>query len=131
MSAPTTTSRPEEASGRHTTRVGVLMAALLAACFAFQLNASMLSPALKNIEESFGASSAEIGLTQTAFFTSAALFSLFLPRLGDVLGRRKVLTGMLVLMAVGCVVAALAPSVPVLFVGRIIQGVSGPVVPSV
>ncbi|WP_406724337.1 MFS transporter [Streptomyces sp. GD-15H] len=130
MSAPTTLNRPgDEMSGRRTTRVGVLMAALLAACFAFQLNASMLSPALKNIEESFGASSAEIGLTQTAFFTSAALFSLFLPRLGDVIGRRKVLAGMLALMAVGCVVAALAPSVPVLFVGRIIQGVSGPVVP--
>ena len=129
MSAPTTVNRPDGTSGRRATRVGVLMAALLAACFAFQLNASMLSPALRNIEESFGASSAEIGLTQTAFFTSAALFSLFLPRLGDVIGRRRVLAGMLALMAVGCVVAALAPSVPVLFVGRIIQGVSGPVVP--
>ncbi len=110
-------------------RIGVLVTALLAACFAFQLNASMLSPALKNIEDTLGASSAEIGLTQTAFFTSAALFSLFLPRLGDVLGRRRVLTGMLGLMVVGCVVAALATSVPMLFAGRVIQGVSGPVVP--
>ncbi|GAA3378865.1 MFS transporter [Streptomyces sannanensis] len=129
MSVPTTTSRTDEASVHRTTRVSVLMIALLAACVAFQLNASMLSPALKNIEDSFGVSSAEIGLTQTAFFTSAALFSLFLPRLGDVIGRRKVLVGMMALMAVGCVVAALAPSVPVLFIGRIIQGVSGPVVP--
>ncbi|KJY43034.1 multidrug ABC transporter [Streptomyces sp. NRRL B-1568] len=110
-------------------RVGVLVTALLTACIAFQLNASMLSPALKNIEDSLGASSAEIGLTQTAFFTSAALFSLFLPRLGDVIGRRKVLVGMLALMVVGCVVAALAQSVPMLFVGRVIQGASGPTVP--
>ncbi|MFF4158825.1 MFS transporter [Streptomyces sp. NPDC001678] len=110
-------------------RVGVLVTALLAACVAFQLNASMLSPALKSIEDSLHASSAEIGLTQTAFFTSAALFSLFLPRLGDVIGRRKVLAGMLALMAVGCVVAALAESVPMLFVGRLIQGASGPTVP--
>ncbi|MCC3766831.1 MFS transporter [Streptomyces sp. UNOC14_S4] len=116
-------------TGRRPVRVGVLVTALLAACIAFQLNASMLSPALKSIEDSLGASSAEIGLTQTAFFTSAALFSLFLPRLGDVVGRRKVLTGMLALMAVGCVVAALATSVPMLFAGRIIQGASGPVVP--
>ncbi|MGV9878580.1 uridine transporter UriT [Streptomyces sp. NPDC003006] len=121
--APTTTraSRP--------VRIGVLVTALLAACFAFQLNASMLSPALKNIEDSLGATSAEVGLTQTAFFTSAALFSLFLPRLGDLVGRRKVLAGMLALMVVGCVVAALAESVPMLFVGRVIQGVSGPTVP--
>ncbi|MEU5190669.1 MFS transporter [Streptomyces klenkii] len=110
-------------------RVGVLVTALLTACIAFQLNASMLSPALKSIEDSLGASSAEIGLTQTAFFTSAALFSLFLPRLGDVIGRRKVLVGMLALMAVGCVIAALATSVPMLFAGRIVQGFSGPVVP--
>ncbi|WP_369360243.1 MFS transporter [Streptomyces sp. cg2] len=124
--APRTT---EVSGGGSGVRIGVLVTALLAACFAFQLNASMLSPALKSIEDSLGASSAEVGMTQTAFFTSAALFSLFLPRLGDVLGRRRVLAGMLALMAVGCVVAALATSIPMLFAGRIIQGVSGPVVP--
>ena len=32
-------------------------------------------------------------------------------------------------MTVGCVIAALAPNIPVLFVGRVVQGVSGPVVP--
>ncbi|MEW1672283.1 MFS transporter [Streptomyces noursei] len=125
-----TAPRSTEVSGRGSgVRIGVLVTALLVACFAFQLNASMLSPALKSIEDSLGASSAEVGMTQTAFFTSAALFSLFLPRLGDVLGRRRVLAGMLVLMAVGCVVAALSTSIPMLFAGRIIQGVSGPVVP--
>ncbi|MEU4212504.1 MFS transporter [Streptomyces sp. NPDC026206] len=124
-----TGDRTTGSPGGRTTRVAVLVAALLTACIAFQLNASMLSPALKSIEDSLGATSAEIGLTQTAFFTSAALFSLFLPRLGDVIGRRKVLAGMLALMAVGCVVAALAQSVPMLFVGRVIQGASGPTVP--
>ncbi|MFF7332898.1 MFS transporter [Streptomyces sp. NPDC008150] len=110
-------------------RVGALMAALLVACFAFQLNASMLSPALADMATSLHTTSVSIGNTQTAFFTSAAVFSLFLPRLGDLIGRRKVLTGMLVLMVVGCVVSALAGDVPMLFVGRVLQGVSGPVVP--
>jgi MFS family permease len=109
--------------------VGVLMAALLAACVAFQLNASMLSPALTTIEKDLNTDSAAVGLSQTAFFTSAALFSLFLPRLGDIIGRKKVLSGMLIVMTVGCVIAALAPNINVLFVGRIFQGVSGPVVP--
>ncbi len=107
----------------------VLVVALLAACIAFQLNASMLSPALATIEKELDVSTAEVGLTQTAFFTAAALFSLFLPRLGDMIGRRKVLVGMLAVMAVGCVVAALSPNIELLFVGRILQGVSGPVVP--
>ncbi|NBE55378.1 uridine transporter UriT [Streptomyces boluensis] len=132
MSASFDTSAPATdtgATGGRPTRVWVLVVALLAACFAFQLNASMLSPALKNIEDSLGATSAEVGLTQTAFFTSAALFSLFLPRLGDLVGRRRVLVSMMVLMVVGCVVAALAQNVPTLFVGRVVQGISGPTVP--
>lgn len=48
----------------------------------------MLSPALATIEEELKVDSAAVGLTQTAFFTSAALFSLFLPRWGDIIGRR-------------------------------------------
>ncbi|QFR97648.1 MFS transporter [Streptomyces tsukubensis] len=107
----------------------MLVLALLVACFAFQLNASMLSPALTSIQHSLHASSSEVGLTQTAFFTSAALFSLFLPRLGDLIGRRRVLVAMLALMVIGCVVSALATNVPMLFAGRIIQGASGPTVP--
>ncbi|WP_030149273.1 MFS transporter [Mycetocola saprophilus] len=110
-------------------RVGALMAALLAACVAFQLNASMLSPALVTMAKELNTDDATIGLSQTMFFTAAALFSLFLPRLSDIIGRKRVLLGMLVLMAIGTVVAALATNVEMLFVGRIIQGVTGPVVP--
>lgn len=108
------------------------MTALLVACFAFQLNASMLSPALRLMAKELKTTDDVIGLTQTVFFTAAALFSLFLPRLGDMIGRRKLLTGMMVLTAVGCALSALAGmtgSVALLFVGRVIQGVAGPTVP--
>ena len=109
-----------------------VMTALLVACFAFQLNASMLSPALERMAKELKTTDDVIGLTQTVFFTSAALFSLFLPRLGDMIGRRKLLTGMMALTAVGCALSALAGmtgSVALLFVGRVIQGVAGPTVP--
>jgi MFS family permease len=109
--------------------VTALMVALLAACVAFQLNASMLSPALVTMGEELNTDQATIGLSQTWFFTAAALFSLFLPRLSDIIGRKRILVGMMILMAVGSVIAALAPDVTWLFVGRIIQGVSGPTVP--
>ncbi|WP_125611790.1 MFS transporter [Specibacter cremeus] len=109
--------------------VTALMVALLAACIAFQLNASMLSPALVIMGEELHTNQAVIGLSQTSFFTAAALFSLFLPRLSDIIGRKRVLLAMMVLMAVGSVISALAPDVTWLFVGRIIQGVSGPTVP--
>lgn len=109
--------------------VAALMTALLAACVAFQLNASMLSPALVTMGQELKADQALIGLSQTWFFTAAALFSLFLPRLSDIVGRKKVLVGMMLLMAAGSVIAAVAPDITWLFVGRIIQGVSGPTVP--
>lgn len=109
-----------------------VMTALLVACFAFQLNASMLSPALRVMAKELKTTDDVIGLTQTVFFTAAALFSLFLPRLGDMIGRRKLLTGMMALTAVGCALSALAGmtgSMALLFVGRVIQGVAGPTVP--
>lgn len=106
-----------------------LMTALLVAIFAFQLNASMLSPALVTMQNELNTTADAIGLTQTVFFTAAALFSLFLPRLADLKGRRKVLVGMLALTGIGCVISAAAPNVTVLMVGRALQGVAGPVVP--
>ncbi|MEE1295640.1 MAG: MFS transporter [Bifidobacterium sp.] len=109
--------------------IAALMFALLVAIFAFQLNASMLSPALATMAEQLHTTNTEVNLSQTVFFTAAALFSLFLPRLADLVGRKKTLTGMLLLTGIGCIVSALAPNVTVLMIGRILQGVSGPVVP--
>lgn len=106
-----------------------LMMALLVAIFAFQLNSSMLSPALVQMQNELHTTAVEVGNTQTVFFTACALFSLFLPRLADLVGRRKVLCGMLAITGIGCVVSAMAPSIEVLMVGRIMQGVAGPVVP--
>ena len=109
--------------------IAALMAALLVAIFAFQLNASMLSPALVTMQNELNTTADAIGLTQTVFFTAAALFSLFLPRLADLKGRKKVLSGMLALTGIGCLISAIAPNVTVLMIGRIFQGVAGPVVP--
>lgn len=109
--------------------IAALMVALLAACVAFQLNASMLGPVLITIGTELQANEADVGMSQTAFFTAAALFSLFLPRLSDIKGRKFVLSFMLFIMTFGTILAALAPNIETLFVARIIQGISGPVVP--
>lgn len=114
---------------RTTGSVPALVAALLAAIFAFQLNASMLSPVLATMERELNTTAAQIGLSQTAFFASAALFSLFLPRWGDLIGRKKLMIGILVITGIGSVISAIAPNVEVLSLGRIIQGISGPIVP--
>lgn len=108
--------------------IAFLMVAFLTATFAFQLNASMLSPALVTMQKELNTTATQIGLSQTVFFTSAALFSLFLPRLADLMGRKKVLMGMLLFTVAGCAVSALAPNVTVLLIGRLLQGTAGPIV---
>ena len=107
----------------------LLMAVLLAAAVAFQLNASMLSPVLTTMAHELGTDEAAVGLTQTAFFTGGAMCGLFLPRLSDIVGRRKILLIMLSVMALGGVIAALAPNIGVLMFARALQGIAGPTIP--
>ncbi|MEW2455870.1 MFS transporter [Streptomyces albus] len=121
---PDLTARPAKTAAG----TAALMTALLTACVAFQLNASMLSPALVTMARELRTDEAGTGLSQTAFFTACAMFSLFLPRFSDIAGRRRVLRWMLVVLAAGTVLAALAPNIAVLDIARVIQGVSGPVV---
>ncbi|NDZ79523.1 MFS transporter [Streptomyces sp. SID10853] len=121
------TAGPESADRRSS--VVALVVALLAACTAFQLNASMLSPVLVVMGRELHADQITVGLSQTAFYTGTAVFGLFLPRLSDIAGRRRVLLGMMTVMIAGEVLAALAPDMTVLIVARGIQGVTGAVVP--
>jgi len=109
--------------------IPALVTALLVAIFAFQLNASMLSPVLATMRAELEATDAQIGVTQTAFFAAAALFSLFLPRWGDLVGRRRILMLALTCTFIGSIISAVALNIAMLAIGRIIQGVSGPIVP--
>lgn len=107
----------------------LLMTVLITAAVAFQLNASMLSPVLATMAKELNTDEAAVGLTQTAFFTGGAMCGLFLPRLSDIVGRRKILIIMLAVMAIGGVMAALAPNIGVLLVARALQGIAGPTIP--
>ncbi|HIW95873.1 MAG TPA: MFS transporter [Candidatus Corynebacterium gallistercoris] len=109
--------------------IALLMAVLIAAAVAFQLNASMLSPVLRTMALELDTDEAAVGLTQTAFFTGGAMCGLFLPRLSDIVGRRRILIIMLAVMSLGGIVAALAPNIQVLMVARALQGIAGPTIP--
>jgi MFS family permease len=83
-----------------------LMTALLSACVAFQLNASMMSAVLPTMAKELNTDEVAVGLSQTAFFTSGAIFGVFLPRLSDIRGRRLVLAALLVFVVLGSVLGA-------------------------
>lgn len=71
---------------------------------------------------SFGASPFTITLLFSAFAFFAFLSSPFLGALSDKIGRRPVLIGSIFSTAIGWVVFASATSIPMLFLGRIIDG---------
>lgn len=110
------------------TPLPLLMVAFFLAIFSYQFNASMLSPALPSMSAQLGADSNTISTTQTVFFASSAAFSLFLPRLGDLIGRKRTTLGMLATASLGCVISATAPNILTLCLGRALQGVTGPII---
>lgn len=101
-----------------------LTATLVLGIATYQFATTMVAPALPLISNTFGMSTAFLGLTQSFFFLVAALVEVAVP-ISDRFGRRNMLLACLGLAAVGHVVAALAPSGEVFFVGRLLQGMAG------
>jgi MFS family permease len=65
----------------------------------------------------------------TAYLLSASIFTPILGRVGDLIGKKRTLVAVLVTVAVGCLLAALAPTIGVLIVARVVQGVGGALFP--
>jgi predicted MFS family arabinose efflux permease len=102
-----------------------LLIALLVAVASFQLNATMLAPAIQSMANSLHTSTANVGLGSTLFLFSAALAGIVLPPLSDRIGRRTVLVWSIAVMALGSLVSTVASSVVMLDIGRLLQGTCG------
>lgn len=104
-----------------------LLVGLTMGVIAFQLNATMLNPAVTQMENELGVTTAAIAFSSALFFLSKAIFQVFMPRLSDMIGRRTILLILLGILAVGTLIAMLGPTVEWLYIGRFIQGSCGPV----
>src|SRR3954469_16673288 len=107
----------------------VVFLSLLLAGMAFALSQTVVSPALPEIQHQYGADPASAAWILTSYLLAASVATPIVGKLGDLFGRGRVLTLVLLVFAVGSVVCALAPSLPVLVVGRVIQGVGGGIFP--
>lgn len=127
----TPTSPPSVTGEVSLTRPGpnaaVLILTLLLGVLSFQLNASMVTPALPHIGADFGADSTAVAQVQSMFFLAGAISGPIMGRWSDFLGRRKALLLVLGVMAAGTVLCLLAPTLPLLVAGRFLQGVSSAV----
>ena len=70
-----------------------------------------------------------VGWLVTAFLIVGAAVAAIIGRLGDLYGRRRVLMLALAFAAAGSIISALSTSFTMLLVGRIMQGVTGAVLP--
>lgn len=89
------------------------------------LNVTVANIALPDIAEEFGASPSATSWVVTGFLVTQATLLAVAGRAGDVFGRRRVFVAGVIVLSLASVVAALAPSLPVLIVARIIQGAGG------
>ncbi len=89
----------------------------------------MVIPALPQIQQDFDATAADAGWVMSAFFISSAVFTGIGGRLGDIFGKKRLLLSTLALFAGGAAVCAVAGSLELLIVGRVVMGVGGGVVP--
>src|SRR5438270_10960526 len=95
----------------------------------FALLQSLVAPALPQIQRDLHASATTAAWLLTAYLLSASVLTPVLGRLGDMFGKERTLVAVLVVLAVGTLLAALATSIGIMIVGRLIQGAGGAVFP--
>jgi MFS family permease len=78
---------------------------------------------------SLGASPLAVSWLLTAYLVAASVATPLIGRLGDLLGRGRVLTWVMLVFCAGSVMCALGDSLAVLVAGRVLQGVAGGVFP--
>ncbi|WP_085369849.1 MFS transporter [Leifsonia sp. NCR5] len=101
-----------------------LVATLILGVLSFQLNASMITPALPDIARDLHEDVGAVSQVSSLFFLAGAIGGVVLSRWSDFIGRKQALLLVLVVLAAGTLLCMFAPSLPVLLIGRALQGAS-------
>jgi EmrB/QacA subfamily drug resistance transporter len=107
----------------------VTFALLATAGIAYALLQSLVAPALPELQDALHTSVNSASWVLTAYLLSASIATPLIGRLGDIHGKERLLVGVLVLLCVGTVISALATTLTVMLIGRIIQGAAGGLFP--
>ncbi|MEU5786933.1 MFS transporter [Micromonospora purpureochromogenes] len=95
----------------------------------FAMLQSLITPVLPTIQHDLHTSQNTVTWVLTAYLLSASIFTPILGRVGDMVGKERMLVVSLGALALGCLLAAVAPNIGVLIVARVVQGVGGAVFP--
>jgi len=115
-------------TGRHANTTLIVLFLSLAG-LAFAVLQSLVAPALPAIAKDFHTNTGGISWILTAYLLAASVLTPVLGRLGDMIGKRRVLLMVLLVLAAGTLLAALAPNLPVLILARVLQGAAGGILP--
>ncbi|MDX6203875.1 MAG: hypothetical protein QOJ83_3375, partial [Frankiales bacterium] len=107
----------------------VTFAVILVAVTTYSMLQSLVSPVLPTVQHSLHTSQNTVTWVLTGYLLSASVATPILGRLGDMIGKKKVLVGVLAVLALGTLLAALATSIGVMIVARVVQGVGGAILP--
>ena len=102
---------------------------LAVAAVAYALLQSLVAPALLTIQHDLNTTTAGAAWILTAYLLSASVVTPIAGRLGDMYGKKRVMVIVLVVLALGTLLAALATTIGVMIVARVIQGAGGAVFP--
>ncbi|MDN3263809.1 MFS transporter [Streptomyces sp. CSDS2] len=84
---------------------------------------SVVEPALPLLQRELGISTAEAALIGNVLLVTGAAVTPVAGRLGDRYGGKRVLVGLMAVVSLGGLMAGLAPGLPVLLLGQVLQGV--------
>lgn len=108
---------------------GVTLACLALAGTAYALLQSLVAPALPDIQNELHASANTSSWILTGYLLSASIATPLIGRLGDIHGKKRTLVAVMAMLALGTVVSAIASSIGLMLVGRVIQGAGGGIFP--
>jgi len=107
----------------------ITFAVLTVAVGSFALLQSLIVPVLAQIQQEYDTDQSTVTWVLTAYLLSASIATPLLGRIGDVVGKKKILVLALGALSVGSLAAALAPTIGWLIAARVVQGVGGGVMP--
>jgi EmrB/QacA subfamily drug resistance transporter len=109
--------------------VSLLVPVLAFAGIVVSLQQTVVIPLIPQLPTLIGASAADTTWAITATLLAGAVATPTVGRLADMLGKRRMLLVCIAILVAGSVISALATTLPVLVVGRALQGLAAGVVP--
>ncbi len=107
----------------------VTFAVLAVGVAAYALLQSLVTPVLTTVQGELHTTQSAVTWVLTAYLLSASIFTPIMGRIGDMIGKERMFVVALVALAAGSLLAAMASSIGLMIVARVIQGVGGGVLP--